>query len=256
MSKKERSSNKRWPWQTKQENGLPSTPTSTDRTATAQLGKPEGTLLPASLHRECRTLPLNRFIEIMVTGDLRQLIISGTPTIMDLADAWSEIIEEYVSLVKTDKADSVFELFKKIKYTEWLIAFIDKCLLGLKLQYDTDIAEWISARGYGTIQPSTDREVYLRSIYGIETGAKTLIVLLNQYTAEYKAVQTEKEELDDNQSEAEKRFRYQKEIALLGKYQGQRIRPEEITVFEYAAVINNYLQEQKIRKKEVKDGGK
>ena len=84
-------------------------------------------------------------------------------------------------------------------------------------------------------------------------SAKVLIVLLNQYNAEYKLADKE-QGAPSNPSVEEQRFQYEKEIAMLSKYQGQRIIKEKITVFEYAAIINNYLDEQRMQKKEVSNG--
>ncbi len=208
---------------------------------------------PDTLHNNCSTLPLSNFIEIVLHGDLRWLVRGGNPSLNELSAAWDKILEEYVSLVKTNKSDSIFELYKKIKYTEWQIVFVDKCIYALKILYDEEIADLLNQRGFGIVQHSEDWQAYLKSLYAIEMSAKILVVLLNQYNAEYKLVDKE-QGAPDNASAEDQRFRYEKELAMLSKYQGQRIIKEIITVMEYAAIINNYLEEQKSNKKTIKDG--
>jgi hypothetical protein len=55
-------------------------------------------------------------------------------------------------------------------------------------------------------------------------------------------------------TDAERRFMYEKELSHLSKFQGFRIVKEKITVIEYCAIVNNYLEEIKRQKKGVKDG--
>lgn len=242
----------RWPWQRKQASGLPSTETNTESSTTAPLPRREASSLSNTLHHSCSTLPLSLFIEIILEGDLRWLIISGNPSQEQLDSAWQNIVEEYTSLIKTEKSDSIFELFKKIKIAEWQLSFIEKSVLALKFQYDEDIASWLGDQGFGQVEKSSDREIYLKSLYRIETGARMLIVMLNQYHAEYKLL-NEKSDQDIDEP-ANKRARYEKEIAMLSRFQGYRIIKEKITVLEYCAIINNYLEECRQSKKEAKDG--
>ena len=255
MSRKEKYSKRRWPWQPKPENGSLSTPMNMDRLVTAPQAQQPASSLPGILHRSCSTLPLSHFIEIIINGDLRWLITNGSPSQEQLAAAWDDILEEYLSLIKTDKADNIFELYKKIKHTEWQLVYADKCLLALKIRYDIEIADWLGQLGFGLPVPSDSREEYLKSLYRIETAAKMLIVLLNQYKAEYALLNKDKEDEKIQLSPAEGRFRYEKEIAMLSRYQGQRIIKEKITVLEYAAIIPNCLDGRRAQAKEVQDGG-
>lgn len=250
MSKQKRYTTKRWPWQTKPESGSPSTPMNGDSSVTSQPYRQEDIPSNNTLHHSCSTLPYSHFIEIILHGNLRWLIISGHPSPAELQQAWENILQEYSELVRTDKSDNIFDLFKKISQTEDLIFFIDTAIGLLKTQYDAEIADALNEKGFGIVEPSEDREVYLRSLYAIEMSAKMLIVLLNQYRAEYALVSKPTDEQPADNS----RFRYEKEIAILSKFQGYRIIKEKITVLEYCAVINNYLDYVKTQKKEVPDG--
>jgi hypothetical protein len=79
-----------------------------------------------------------------------------------------------------------------------------------------------------------------------------LIVLLNQYKAEYRLMNPERSQEDIVNNT---RIRYEKEIASLSKYMGYRIVKEKTMVLEYAAIINNYLEDcRRSTKKEVPGG--
>ncbi len=240
--------------QTRSGSGLPSTATDPASSAINEpLNQPASTS-SATLHQSCSTLPLSNFLEIIITGELRWLIRDGSPSDAELAEAWTAILEEYGTHVKTEKSDSVFACWKRIKKLQADIQFIEKSVMVLKHQYDEEIAEWLSSKGFGQVEYSTDREKYLRSLYGIETGSKTLIVLLNQTEAEYQTLTAGQAE--DTSTPEEKRMRYEKEIALLGKFQGFRIVKEKITVLEYCAILNNYIEESNRLKKQMESNGR
>lgn len=254
MSRKEKHTRRQWPWQQKQGNGLPSSGTSMDNSAIAPSEKQAASSSSNVLHLNCSTLPFSNFIEILINGNLRWLIINGHPTPDELSQAWDDILQEYVSLVKTDKADTIFSLYKKIKITEWQLIFIEKSVMALKMQYDEEMAIDLGNLGFGEVIKSEDKNIYLGSLYAIETSAKMLIILLNQYHAEYKAMNADTTVEAGNMSDAERRFMYEKELSHLSKFQGFRIIKEKITVIEYCAIVNNYLEEIKRQKRGVKDG--
>lgn len=254
MSRKEKHTRRQWPWQQKPGNGLPSTGMSMDNSAIVATDKQAASSSLNVLHLNCSTLPLSNFIEILISGNLRWLIINGHPTQEELSQVWDDILQEYVSLVKTDKADTIFSLYKKIKITEWQLVFIEKSVMALKIQYDEEIAIDLSNLGFGEVIKTEDKNIYLSSLYSIETSAKMLIVLLNQYYAEYKSMNADTAAESVNMSDAERRFIYEKELSHLSKFQGFRIIKEKISVLEYCAIVNNYLEEIKIQRKGVKDG--
>lgn len=106
----------------------------------------------------------------------------------------------------------------------------------LKVEYSGEIAEALMLLGYDLVEDLEDREAYLRQIYMVESEAKTLVIMLNQYVNEYKLMFPEGEY---------KRTRadYEKELAILGKYMGYRL--NDITVSEFAGIVNLYMDQIK-----------
>lgn len=181
----------------------------------------------------------------MITGDLTWLCISGNPLPNKLEESFEKILEEYMSLVKTEKTDDVFQLYKKIKQTQWLKDIIELCLNTLTVGYDEDVARIVSEKGFGVIEFIEDKEIYLRNIKSVRMSAKTLIIILNQYLTEYEILNKNNVAENVDVSENERRLSVEKEIATLSRFQGDRINKQTTTAFEYAAILNNYLEHAK-----------
>lgn len=197
-------------------------------------------------HHKCSTLPYSIFIEVMLTQNIALLIISGEPSFEELAVAWREILEEYSGLIKTNKSQSVFDCWKNIIITQHKLTTIGFALYALKIQYDAEIAEAVALHGYSLIEPLEDRQAYLTQIYAVETEAKTLVVLLNQYRAEYAKLCPEAAApTAGSQADA---LQYDKELAILSRFMGYRIDKTLTTVAEYCAAANLYLEHKKLHK--------
>lgn len=206
--------------------------------------------LSGTFHQSCQTLLYDSFIRVLTGEGLHLLVIAGVPSPEQLKSAWEAILQEYSGLIKTEKSDSYFSLHKKIAYTEWQLSFFDSSLGYLKLQYDREIAEKIAELGYELIQDLPDRTAYLKQIYLLESEAKTLVVLLNQYHNEYKTLYP-----DEQVPKGERTIPdYDKELAILSKYVGFRLKKTEITVSEFCGYASLYLEEVREQKKRKQNG--
>lgn len=198
-----------------------------------------------SFHHQCQTLPLIKFWEVIDTGELTHLIISGNPSPIELNEAWDKITREYGEILKTEKSENVFQLWKKIEHTRSMITFIERALMALKWRYDEEIASWLHNYGYSLITASEDRDEYLRGIYRVESEAKSLVVMLNQYLTEYKIVNPTPEEEITKPARIER----VRDLMILSKFQGTMIRPESTSVMEYAAIVNLFIEHVNEQKK-------
>jgi len=192
-----------------------------------------------TFHRSCSTLTLDRFINVLLSGNLLYLIIEGEPSEKDLIDAWNRIADEYSELINSDKNLNTFETYKKLESVKFKLFYITITLDYLKHEYDQELAETLAEMGYHFIQLVPDRKDYLGQIFKVETEAKYLIVLLPQYINEYNILMK-----DQDVEVGVKRtvMDYEKELMILSKFQGYRIRKEQTTVTEYAAIVNNYME--------------
>ena len=227
--------------------GSPSIKMNTEVQNSLSPTKQEAIQLSGMFHQSCKTIPISCMFEIMITRDLSWLIIKGDPMPFQLEEAWNIILEEYVSLIKTEKTDDIFLLYKKIKQTMFLRDIIELSLNYLTSNYDEDIAKLVSEKGFGIIEYTEDKEVYSRMIKSVRMSAKTLIILLNQYNTEYALTNKGDQVIEEDITETAKRLRIEKELATLSRFQGQRINKQTTTALEYAAIINNYLDYNKVK---------
>lgn len=204
---------------------------------------PEATLSEDMYHQKCKTLLYSTYIEIQTTGSLSLLTICGEPTEDQLEQAWDEIQQEYSDLIRTEKTTNVFDLYQKLSYTRFKLEYLGWVLPYLKAEYKQEYAERIASLGYDLIEWNEDREKYLQQIYLVENDAKFLIVQLNQLSSEYKKINPGASGSDVERTAMD----YEKELAILSRFMGRWIRASEITVFEFCAIVNAYLETNKLK---------
>lgn len=158
---------------------------------------------------------------------------------------WEEILEEYSQLVATDKSTGVFELLKKINYNAAKLTFVNEAVKFMKKYgYDAEFADYLVQYGFDFIEPSEGEQLW-KQILLVESEAKSIIVMLNQYNVEYRKLVPE---ADLNNTEKLEEMDYLKELAILSKFIGYHIKPEETYVTEFAAIVNTYIEYNKERK--------
>lgn len=195
------------------------------------------TLLNNTFHQSINTVPYKAFYEVIISGNTNLLTISGTPTGEQLNEAWSVIEQEYSDAVQTKKTKSIFDLAKKILNNRWQLSLIDMCVYILKQQYCETSAGALLDLGYPFVENLEDREQYLTQIYAIETEAKFLIILQNQYNNEYKNL-TGGEKAPVERTAID----YEKELRIISKYVGYSIKSDQITVFEFISYLNMFIE--------------
>lgn len=72
------------------------------------------TEIKGSYYKSINDLPLNKFIDCIVDGNLSALIISGFPGEEELTEAWDAILSEYSELVGTQEYRMYVELFREV----------------------------------------------------------------------------------------------------------------------------------------------
>lgn len=72
------------------------------------------TAVDIAYHQTLDELPLNKFIECIVDGNLAALIISGIPTEEQLSAAWETISHKYIERIGTNEYKMYVALYKEI----------------------------------------------------------------------------------------------------------------------------------------------
>lgn len=192
-------------------------------------------------HLSAKTLPYNLWIEINVTGNFELL---GNGPSNDLALAWASIVLEYAQLIKTPKSVNIFEAYKKIEYLEYKINRVEKLLGLLSDIYVVEAAESLVELGYDMVENLPKKKDYLRQLEMVERDALALIVMRNQAIGDYKAL-APAESVKIDRSEMD----YRKEVVILEKYVGRKIDIYTETLFDVAAIINAFIDEQTQKRK-------
>ncbi|CAL7961497.1 hypothetical protein GAMM_230010 [Gammaproteobacteria bacterium] len=194
-------------------------------------------------HQSCETLPYGSFIQIIVSENPVFLTIKGHPSDDELRDAWEDIKAEYSSLIKTNKSESIFDLWKKINVAQLKIDMLFGEMGAfnfLKYKgYDEEIAKIVESWGLPLILQNDDREAYIKSIMAVEMEAKFFYVQLNQYHTEYKLMCPEQGNLAARTIQD-----YDKDLAVVQKYMGFRIDKTKITTAVYCSYYNLFIEEQ------------
>jgi hypothetical protein len=66
------------------------------------------------IYSDISKLPLSRFIDCSVDGDISALIIEGEPSQDELQAAWAQILEQYSEAVGDNEQKAMLSLFKEI----------------------------------------------------------------------------------------------------------------------------------------------
>ncbi len=172
-------------------------------------------------------------IETLIYWDFIQMMLGR----IDKPANWDEIRAEFSEAIKTPKSSTIFDCWKKIESLTTKMNFVSLACNYLKHSYDTQIAEQLMLHGYDYVQDLPERDAYLKQIYLVETEAKTLVIILNQCYNEYRLLCPEGAGEDERTI-----VDYDKELAIISKFVGHRVNKFEITVSEFCAYANLYLE--------------
>ena len=75
---------------------------------------PSSDIESSAWYRSIATLPLNKFIDITVDGNLFALLISGTPDLLQLKESWETIKSQYAEAIGDHEHVAYVKLFKEI----------------------------------------------------------------------------------------------------------------------------------------------
>jgi len=206
-----------------------------------------GTLLSSTFHQSIETLKYKTFLEIQIDGDVSRLKIEGDPHPDILTLAWYEIQLQYSDAVKTPKTNSLLQLSNKILKTMWQMTMVDNCIVVLKRGYDKEAAGYLFELGYSLIEENKDWTEYLKQVISVETQAKVLIVMLNQYQIEYKMMNPASNDLVKRTM-----VDYEKELRIVAKVAvGAFVKAGDITTMEFISMLNAYIEHNELLKEPV-----
>lgn len=192
-------------------------------------------------------LPLNRFIDCLVDGNINALVISGKPTGEDLMTAWVNIQAEYADAVGTNEYRLYVGILKEVLILGATMAQIDCLITLLEEFYHPEILSRLNKllRTSFTLDPS-DEEKYKATLKRFRMRSKGVKMDLD-----LKEIQLEgmKKKMEGTATKPDRAY-YHSVLVTLSDYAKYHI-SDTLTVFEYCERLRrytNYCEQAKLNK--------
>lgn len=208
----------------------------------------------AILHTSIDDLLLSKFIACLCKQEYTQLVIDGEATLPDLLEAWSNLYAQFLDLMGDSESEYMLQLQKEIGLLTFKISTVQSILEVLWIIHDDRLVEVLKAFGFDTRKLTRDNGEYRKELTRISNRLAKFRLRLQERTNELIAYQDSKGEGEEKETINETYFT--KQLARLSRFQGYRLRANEITVAEFGAVFKEYLNHFKAKHKTFDDGEK
>lgn len=188
---------------------------------------------PSSPIDKCKDLPLTIFIDIMCDGDHSRLGEGDTEA------AWDAIRAEYDSLIGGASYSKTVSLLQEINYLAAKYDLITEVLNIMQRYYLPIFGEILAKYNLRYTWVGISEENYLQNIEHARSRIKTWVVKL-------RAKEKEWEELSSASDDAQVDREYFEDWLIgMSKDQGYHLKASDLTVFQFAILMKNYLKDQK-----------
>lgn len=200
----------------------------------------------STYYQHIAQLPLNRFIDIVVDDNIYAMVISGSPSINELHEAWQTISIEYADAMKDQESRLLFSTEKELNRLKLAYHVIIDALGVLKNYYTPQFAkvvnELLRSSFKFDVRFPNDYDNDIKRAYNRSKGIK-IDIDLKQLS--YNAL---KEKLTSSAKKPTREY-FQSILITLSDFVKYEIR-DTITVFEFCDRIrrlNEYNEKQKIK---------
>jgi hypothetical protein len=162
--------------QTNTETAMPSLPSTVDTRS-------------SRLYRSIAQLPLNKFIDVVVDSNLYALVISGSPSVVDLEQAWAEVKGEYLDAVGDHESKLYWSLFREINILTITLNQIKLLVEMLEQVYYPPFAEKLNRLLHTAFafDPNNEEE-YIRLLKGCINRSKAYKIDLDLKTIHMQSI--------------------------------------------------------------------
>lgn len=203
--------------------------------AQTKSARPESNLY--SLYQNCDQLPLDRFINILIDDDLKQLIITGEPPMHILAQAWIDIYFEYYDTQSSIDGKYKLQLLKEIALLECALLKIETILHCLSYTYSPELHAELVGIGYECELDPHNIESYRESLQGVKNRSREIRIDIKLKQAELETLQ----EAAEKEKKVERSY-FTNHLSRIATYKKVAvIKPKDITVAEFSAMCTEYL---------------
>lgn len=187
------------------------------------------------LYENCNQLMLDRFIQIIVEGDLRLLIIEGDPSNEILKETWEYIYAEYTSLINDDNSTEIYKAIRDINMWKMKFQRIEMFVSLLSQRpYPLLIIE-LKKMNYNYAFNHNDIQSYKADLNAVYNTAKTLLIQISNREKDLERLQKQ-----DRQNDKKEKPVDQFDIMLisLSEHAGYQVQPHKLTVSQFAKMMN------------------
>lgn len=195
---------------------------------------------PAKIYKDIYRLPLSRFVDAVVDGDLQALVISGEPTEAELLAALENILIEYNDAMAshTPKEMRKVGLIKSVTISEARAAAIDEMIKLLALYRVEKFVKEINRVLQCSLKFDAENPAeYDRDLKRAEMRLKGLRLRANLDTEKLKHFATEEEK--KGEVKADRQF-FERVLINLADHAKIELSADRITVFQFAERVKRY----------------
>ena len=196
----------------------------------------------SNIYHRCSDTNMDVFIDCLVNQKLERLIRFGSASPSQLEAAWESLFNEYCDLIKSPQYQYILSLSKDIGLLSTKLLTVRACLHVLSFRYSEKAIRVLISYGYKEKFPREDLLAYKASLERISLKLKAVEIALEQRKQEYHLAT-----IDTGKKVSEESF--VNTFLVLSKYMGYHVKPSQITVLEYAALLKAYEKEVELLKK-------
>jgi hypothetical protein len=198
---------------------------------------PIKTTTPSSeLYHTIEKLPLNRFIDVAVDGNLSALIISGFPTQLELMIAWDEIQSEYTDIVGDHEHKHYMTLMRDVHSISLTLEQISMLVEILEQVYYKKFADRLNELLFTNfVFDPYDNDAYTKTLKACVMRSKGFKIDMQFKQAQLQAI----EEKNSSGNKKYTRAYFQSVLITLSDHAKFPIQ-DNITVFEFAKRLERY----------------
>jgi hypothetical protein len=214
----------RWLFTRKQANGSTATPSTPIETAT-QSNK---------WYQKISDLPLNKYIECVVDGNLSALVISGYPTQEQLEASWFEIVEQYAEAMGDAEHRMYIKLYKELVYLniehKQIISLIEVLTIVVYKPFEQKLNELL----FTNFSFTANREKELDTCYRL---SKSTLLKIDMKKAQLDGLKEKGEDTDKTPT----REYFQSILITLSDYSKYPVE-ETITTYQFCERVKRFTQ--------------
>lgn len=209
--------------------------------------KPQQGLNTPVMYRSITQLPLHRYIDADVDGNLHALVITGKPTDEELQTAWGEITEQVSEIGGGAEYKLYMSLFKEIAIYDLTLKQIEYLVSVLQYAYSRSLCDELNKIGGTSFKlDPTDNQTYQEELKRCLRRSGGMKIKMDLKVAQFEAMQ---KKFEGKKTKPTREF-YQAVLNNLSDH-AKYLVPDTITVYQYydrLKRLNQYYEAQKSQK--------